>query len=403
MNLMVRYLIGHSLVLLQKRAVGVRPGTSMKEPNLYKAALLLAGAYLLLVACSAYSQEKEEELPYDKIRKLSPIKAPDSYIPLELMMFHDSWNPAEMVSNPWAMSACEDGSVIVLDQRNKEMIRIGLEKGDVLARWHVADSEDKIAHPLTVRANKAGRIYVPIARMRLVKVFDEDGKLIDTFKNINQISYQFRVAADGMLYSVPIGPMREGDDGSFISVFGSRGRLEQSFGSTASDEFPELHHSSFLAPLAGREEIVLLSRTFPIFQVYSKSGALRDEVRFQDERLDARVKTNMDNLAMLKKERSYPLPSFNWVEWWDDDLLIGLQTQDVGAEFLRVNLLGEVVCSYYYKPRGEDDAVRIRDFVVIETEVGPRIVGVSRKPWPQVVVFAPTEEPMPPPATGGTH
>jgi hypothetical protein len=355
-------------------------------------AVIAVGAFSpIIYAQSATDQEKLAD-PWKAGREASAVKAPKEYIELEKIRNIPDSPDKRLFKSVWRVGAFGDGTPAVLDIAAAEVVLLNLE-GEEQARWGGRGSEDgKFMGCQSMEVSPEDTVYIQDGFLRQIMIFDRTGRLVESFKDIEGMM-QFRFSASGDIYTVPIGLVREDDANAFVRVFDGLGTLEREFGTIDSVEFPEIKWSQFCPPLAGNKETILLSRQFPMFQVYSTTGVLQDEVRIDDPRFKDRAKVNRGEFYDSRGEnRIYGALLFNEVQWLADDLLIQVVLDEPGVEFLRVNTLGEKICSYFFKPRSPKEEYMIRDFVVIDSPKGLFFVGISSKPWPQVVVFSPVEE-----------
>lgn len=369
-------------------------GLAVKLITVLSAIILLANSHAEGACCSQSEQEKPKN-PWTAARESSPIKPPEKFVSLEKIRSVPENPKKNLFRGLWRIGALSDGTIVALDNSSAEVIRLNIE-GEELARWGGRGrDEDKFMGCQALEVSPENSIYVQDSMLRRVLIFGPDGKLLDSFKDIESM-FEFRFSPSGKIYKPHFGRMGESDEGALVRVFDKLGTLEGEFGTADSVDFPELKKSRFFAPIIGNKEIVLLSCQFPIFQVYSTSGALQDEVLIDDPRFTDRSKVNRGKFSDQKGGRIHGALTFSGLQWLDNDLLICVVLDEPGVEFMRVNTLGEVVCSYFFEPSSPKEYYRIRDFVVIDNQKGLCFVGVSSKPWPQVVVFSPVEE-LPPP------
>lgn len=376
--------------MLRKRTARVRSNTGLISIAL--AIFTALSAVICLKANQIVPSDQEKRTAHgNSILESSPIKAPEKYIKLEKVRSIPESSKKKPFGNVLRIGALSDYSIAVLDNKNGEVIRLSLD-GEELARWGGRGTgEGQFLLPWELEVAPDNTIYVIDSRLRVVRIFEPDGKLVDSFKNLEGMR-EFRFSPSGNIYNVPYWKTKQEDGGAFVLVFDRLGMLESRFGTVDSIEFPELNWSQFFAPLVGEKEIVLMSKQFPIFQVYSTSGVLQAEVLIDDPRFSKRRKANIEPVQDDRGGRIPSVPAFKEVQWLDGDLLISVMLESSGVEFLLVNTLGEVTCSYYYQSNNQKDAYKIIDFVVINSKQGLFFVGVTAEPWPQVVIFSPVEE-----------
>lgn len=265
------------------------------------------------------------------------------------------------------VESLKDGTFVVLDTSAQEIWHLDID-------GKIINKRNGFINPQEVSSDMEGNIYVTDGAKGEVINLDENGIFVAKFKDFDGIS-NIRACNGGEIYALVMNKeINNKYKLGIIRKYSRMGKLLLSCGEIVNSEFPEICKSEFIAPLVGWGSIILVSRQFPVMQIYSLDGELRSEIQIIEPRFSKRV---IANNAININGKMMGAPIFKEAKWLGNNILLLMCVDQPGIGLIEVTRSGIIQREYIYKPQ-ENGRYECIDFDIIINKNKRYLIGIIR-------------------------
>ncbi|MGB8959242.1 MAG: NHL repeat-containing protein [Candidatus Aminicenantales bacterium] len=242
------------------------------------AVIALAVAVCVLNALAQLSdqdQVRQEQMRlYAEVRREHPV--PKDAKKLALLFSFPQEEELRKDAGLWGaryMTIDGTGDLFISDSRAHRILMFDSSGRFIRSIGKKGQAPGEFLFPRGIAHDGKGLIVNDTGNHRL-QFFDSNGGFLSSFA-VYKTYYEIAASEDGKIYAAPI---RTEEADPLVDVFDRRGKIVLSFGTAK--KFTKWQQLNWIRIASNARNVFVVYQSLPIFQVYSKSGALLVEANF---------------------------------------------------------------------------------------------------------------------------